>query len=182
MGKRKKTSVGIRGSAPPVDGGGNPILHYWSGAHTRHRVLVHLVFCPKYRRRILEGLLAFRIAELFTQCCEVHRWHLHEINVQPDHVHLLVQLSPSERISDVVQHLKGGSSHVIRGEFTDLEEFLWGASFWSDGYFCESVGYRDEASVREYIKNQRKSGFDFCSETVSLDFSEAENISGTGDT
>jgi putative transposase len=181
LGKRRKSSVGRRGSAPPMDGSGKPLLHYWSGAHTRHRVLLHLVFCPKYRLRVLEGAVASRLVSLFTQCCEVNHWYLHELNVQPDHVHLLVQVSPSERFSDVVQYLKGGSSRVIRVEFPDLVEFLWGSSFWSDGYFCESVGYRDEASVRDYIKNQRQSGAEFCGETLLLDFASSEGVFGEGE-
>ena len=163
MAKRAKPSVGRPGSAPPprevpegsVDAPA-PRLHYWSGAHTRHRILLHLVFCPKYRRRILEGALASRIGELFVECCELNRWLVHELNVQPDHLHLLIQVSPSNRISDVVKRLKGGSSRFLRQEFPELEEFLWGASFWSEGYFCESVGYRDEAAVRRYITDQAK--------------------------
>jgi putative transposase len=161
MGKRNKrdaTSVGTRGSAPPKDDSGKSILHYWSGAHTRHRILLHFVFCPKYRHRVLEGGVASRLTELLQECCGVNRWYLHELSVQPDHVHLLVQVSPTDRICDVVQYLKGGSSLVIRSEFPELIEFLWGASFWSDGYFCESVGYRDEVAVRRYIKEQKSHG------------------------
>jgi REP element-mobilizing transposase RayT len=52
--------------------------------------------------------------------------------------------------------LKGGSSITIRSEFPDLREFLWGPAFWSEGYFCESVGYRDEEAVRRYIRDQDK--------------------------
>jgi putative transposase len=151
-----KPSVGRKGSAPPSNSSGKPKVHYWSGGHTRHRILMHFVFCPKYRRRILEGNIASRLGELFQECCEVKRWYLHELNVQPDHVHMLIQFSPSERPCDVVQVLKGGSSITIRLEFPDLTEFLWGDSFWSDGYFCESVGYRDEAAVRRYIRDQQK--------------------------
>jgi putative transposase len=157
-GKRERASVGAPGSSPPEDASGKPMLHYWSGGHTRHRVLLHLVFCPKYRRRVLEGAIASRLTELFSQCCEVNHWYAHELNIQPDHVHLLLQISPSDKISIAVQRLKGGSSRVIRSEFPDLVEFLWGDSFWSDGYFCESVGYRDEVSVRRYIKDQDRKG------------------------
>jgi putative transposase len=180
-GKRERTSVGAPGSSPPEDASGKPMLHYWSGGHTlivphdvhtRHRVLLHLVFCPKYRRRVLEGAITSRLTELFVQCCEVNRWYLHELNIQPDHVHLLIQISPPERICDVVQRLKGGSSRVIRSEFPDLEEFLWGASFWSDGYFCESVGYRDEVSVRRYIKDQNRT--DQKARAVSPEFPSPE--------
>ena len=170
MAKCSKPSVGRKGSAPPVSSSGKPVLHYWSGGHTRHRVLDHFVFCPKYRHRVLEGAIASRLEELFRECCEMQRWYLHELNIQPDHVHLLVQFSPSELICDVAQSLKGGSSITIRSEFPDLREFLWGAAFWSEGYFCESVGYRDEAAVRRYIRDQDKIVVSEKNEELSLGF------------
>ena len=70
---------------------------------------------------------------------------------------MLLQSRTSERVSDIVQIFKGGSSRVIRQEHPELEEFLWGDSFWSDGYFAESVGRVNEQTIREYIKNQNKS-------------------------
>ena len=160
MAKRVKPSVGPKGSPPPkISPTGkpdDPIIHYWSGAHTRQRLIVHLVFCPKYRRRVLEDPLASRLLTLLQKGCEINSWFIHEINVQPDHVHLLLQYSSSERLCDVVQILKGSSSRSLRLEFPDLDEFLWGKSFWSVGYFAESVGHRDEASVSAYIRDQRK--------------------------
>ncbi len=70
-----------------------------------------------------------------------------------DHVHMLIQLRPKESVSEVVQILKGGSSKKIREEFTELEEFLWGDSFWADGYFAETVGHVDEETIRQYIRD-----------------------------
>ena len=67
---------------------------------------------------------------------------------------MLVQLRPNVSVSRAVQFFKGGSSKVIREEFPKLEEFLWGDSFWSDGYFSETVGKVNLDVVREYIKNQ----------------------------
>lgn len=127
---------------------------YWSGAHTKHRLMYHLVWIPKYRKRVLTGALAVRLKELFEQCAEMNRWSIEELNVQSDHVHMLVQIHPSMSISKAVQLLKGGSSKVVREEFPHLEEFLWGKSFWADGYFAESVGKINESRMREYIKNQ----------------------------
>ncbi len=97
--------------------------------------------------------MAVRLLALLRQACEVNRWGLHEINVQPDHVHLLLQASPAECVSDVVGSLKGGTSRVLRSEFPGLAEYLWGDSFWADGYFAETVGQTGEA-VRAYIQNQ----------------------------
>jgi len=69
-------------------------------------------------------------------------------------VHLLLQISPRESVAQVVNRLKGGSSRVLRVEFPDLEEFLWGESFWAEGYFAESVGQTQEEVIRRYLRNQ----------------------------
>jgi putative transposase len=78
------------------------------------------------------------------------------MSIQEDHIHMMIQIKPSESVAYVVQMLKGGTSRVIRGEFPELEEFLWGDSFWADGYFAESIGQVDENVVRKYIREQKK--------------------------
>ena len=110
----------------------------------------------KYRKRVLEGVVAKRIKELLTECAEVHDWKIEELNVQKDHVHLLIRLHPTDSVSEVMQALKGNSSRLIRQEFPKLAEFRWGRSnsFWADGYFVETVGQVNEERIREYILNQ----------------------------
>jgi putative transposase len=88
----------------------------------------------------------------------MNQWWTKEISIQPDHVRLLIQMSPRNSVAEVVQILKGGSSRAIRKEFPELEEFLWGDSFWADGYFAETVGQVDEEIIRKYIENQDKAG------------------------
>lgn len=129
---------------------------YKSGPHTKHRLLFHLVFRPKYRKRVLRFELKNRLYTLFKQCSEVNDWIIHECEIMPDHVHLLMQINPDDSISKVMQVIKGGSARVIRDEFPEIEEFLWGDSFWSDGYFAESVGRNSEKAVRLYINTQNK--------------------------
>lgn len=107
---------------------------YWSGAHSKHRLRYHLVFVPKYRKRVLQGAVALRLKELIEQACEVNRWKVHELSIQSDHVHLLIQCHPKDSVAKVMQMIKGGSSHVLRKEFPKLQEFLWGDNFWADGY------------------------------------------------
>ncbi len=128
---------------------------YWSGAHTKHRLMYHLVWIPKYRKRVLKGAIAERLRVLFLQCAEVNEWEIHELNVREDHVHMLVQIKPSISVSKAVQLFKGGSSKVIRSEFPELEEFLWGDSLWGDGYFAETAGHSSEEVIRNYIRNQK---------------------------
>jgi len=127
---------------------------YWTGAHTKHRIRIHLVWIPKYRKRVLRGKVAKRTKELLYQACEVNRWWIHHISVKPNHVHLNIQINPRDSIAFVAQKLKGGSSRIIREEFPKLEEFLWGDSFWADGYFAESIGKVDETIINAYIDEQ----------------------------
>lgn len=69
---------------------------------------------------------------------------------------MIIQMNPSDSVSEAVQILKGGTSRVIRQEFPDLEEFLWGDSFWADGYFAETIGNVDEEIIRKYIRDQQE--------------------------
>ena len=131
-------------------------MKYKSGSSTKHRLLVHLVWCPKYRRRVLRGKIVTRLKVLFEEACEINDWSVEELGIELDHVHLLIQIPPKDSVVRVVQILKGGSSRIIRKEFPDLQEFLWGDSLWEDGYFAESVGAKNEKVIRDYIKNQRQ--------------------------
>jgi len=67
---------------------------------------------------------------------------------------LLLQIRPDASVASVAKRLKGGTSRALRAEFPELEEFLWGKSFWADGYFAEGVGQVEEAVVRAYIRSQ----------------------------
>jgi putative transposase len=131
------------------------MARYWTGAHTKHRLQVHLVWIPKYRKRVLRGKVAVRLKRLLYEACKMNRWWIGELSIQEEHVHVMIQLKPSDSVASVVQVLKGGTSKVIRKEFPELEEFLWGESFWADGYFAESVGVVDEAIIRRYIRAQQ---------------------------
>ena len=125
-----------------------------SNGHSKYRLMYHLVWIPKYRKRILKGRLKEKLEELFFQCADMNGWKITELNIQLDHVHLLIKLKPTVSVSKAVQLLKGGSSRVVRRDFPGLEEFLWGSSFWADGYFAETIGRVNEDMIRKYIKNQ----------------------------
>ena len=116
--------------------------------------MYHIVWIPKYRKRVLKGAIATRIEELVQECADVNRWRVDEINIQPDHVQILIQLRPDVSISKAVQLIKGKSSRIIRKEFPSLEEFYWGNSFWSEIFFVETVGQINESAIKQYIKNQ----------------------------
>ena len=127
---------------------------YWVGAHTKHRIMYHIVWLPKYRKRVLEGVLAERIKNLIEECADINNWRIDELKIRPDHIHLLIQLRPNVSVSKAVQLFKGKSSRVIRAEFPLLKEFFWGDSFWGDGFFVETVGQVNLNKVKAYIQSQ----------------------------
>lgn len=132
------------------------MARYWTGGHTKHKIQCHLVWIPKYRKRVLRGKIAIHLKQLLYEACKINRWWISELSIQVDHVHMIIQIKASESVAEVVQILKGGTSRVIRKEFPGLEEFLWGGSFWADGYFAESIGTVNEEVVRKYIREQDK--------------------------
>lgn len=127
---------------------------YWQGSHTKHRHMYHIVWLPKYRKKVLEKEVKERIEELLRECAATNGWEIQELNVQVDHVHLVIQIPPSISVSSAVQFLKGTSSRIIRLEFPKLKKYLWGNSFWADGFFSETVGYCSEENILNYVRNQ----------------------------
>ncbi|MFQ6109438.1 MAG: IS200/IS605 family transposase [Candidatus Aminicenantales bacterium] len=132
------------------------MARYATGAHTKHRLQYHLVWIPKYRRRVLRGKIAIRLRQLLYEACRVNRWWISEMSIQEDHVHIVMQVPPQYSVAEVVQILKGGTSRGLRKEYPELEEFLWGESFWADGYFAETIGQVNEEVVKKYIRKHRK--------------------------
>ncbi len=145
----------LQSQSQPEKLGSEKFGRYWTGAHTKHRLRYHLVWIPKYRKRVLTGQVAVRLEALLRQACEVNGWEAQELAIQPDHVHLLVQVQARDSVPGVMKVLKGGTSRVLRAEFPDLAEFLWGKSFWAEGYFAETVGVVEGEAVRRYIHEQR---------------------------
>ena len=113
---------------------------------------LHLVWCPKYRRRVLGGRVARRLDELIVQVADEHGWQIVAREVMPDHVHLFVRVGPTDTPAAVVRAFKGRSSRVLRQEFPHLRTFA--KVLWSPAYFAASVGYVSEATVRRYIEHQ----------------------------
>ena len=114
----------------------------------------HFVWIPKYRKRVLTGVVATRLTQLIQEFAAVNDFEIIELNIQPDHVHLLISAKPRYSPAEIMRLLKGGTSKKIREEYTELEEFLWGDSFWADGYFVSTHSSVTEQIIREYITKQ----------------------------
>ncbi len=113
---------------------------------------LHLVWCPKYRRRILGGRIAARLDELLEQIAAEHGWQIVAKEVMPDHVHLFVRVGPADAPASVVRAFKGRTARVLRQEFPYLRSRA--KVLWSPAYFAASVGYVSETTVRRYIEHQ----------------------------
>ncbi|HCC73290.1 MAG TPA: IS200/IS605 family transposase [Candidatus Komeilibacteria bacterium] len=114
----------------------------------------HFVWIPKYRKRVLEGLIKERLNQLLHDCAEINQFEIMELSIQEDHVHLFLSAKPRYSPAEIMRLIKGGSSRVIRSEFPEIEEFLWGDSFWADGYFVSTLSTVTEDIIKEYIRNQ----------------------------
>lgn len=113
----------------------------------------HVVWCPKYRRRVLVNGVDTRLKEIITETVLEFQADLIELEVMPDHVHLLVEVDPQFGIHKLVKHLKGRSSRLLRREFPALKSRL--PSLWTNSYFVSTVGGAPLEIIRQYIENQK---------------------------
>ena len=127
-----------------------------STTNATYDIQYHFVWIPKYRKRILIGQIKQMLEQLLQECSEVNNFAILELSIQPDHIHLFLSAKPRFSPSEIMRLIKGGSSKKLREEFPELEEFLWGDSFWADGYFVSTHSNLTEDIVRSYIKGQDK--------------------------
>jgi putative transposase len=111
------------------------------GAHTKSDLKVHLVWIPKYRKAVLTGEVAIHVRDLLRQIAAEHELEIMSGKVARDHVHLLVSYRPNQRVSQIMQWLKGISSRVLLQEFPHLRKQFWGRHFWARGYLAVSSGF-----------------------------------------
>jgi len=113
----------------------------------------HLVWCPKYRRKVLVAPVNVRLKELIAEIAAEHEMTVHALEVMPDHVHLFVEADPTLCVAEIVNRIKGRSSRILRQEFASLRTRL--PTLWSRSYYAGSVGAVSEGVVRRYIEAQK---------------------------
>jgi putative transposase len=113
----------------------------------------HLIWCPKYRRKVLVGEVEKRLKELLMQKSKQILIHLEKMEIMPDHVHLFVKSSPVISAHKIVQQLKGYTSRILREEFKILRSRI--PTLWTRSYYCESVGHISEQTIKQYIEEQK---------------------------
>ena len=128
-------------------------MEYKSNRNVVYSCKYHVVWCPKYRRKVLTDEIATRLKELIIETAEGINADVIEMEVMPDHVHLLVEVDPQYGINKAVRHIKGVSSHVLRSEFPSLKSRL--PTLWTNSYFVSSVGGAPLSAIKQYIENQK---------------------------
>lgn len=127
---------------------------YKLGAHTKTDLKVHLIWIPKYRKKVLTGQVAIRTRDLLRQIAMEHEIDVISGKVSADHIHMFIGYRPTQNVSKIVQWLKGISSRMLLLEFKHLQKQFWGRHLWARGYLAVSSGNITDEMIQAYIEEQ----------------------------
>jgi Transposase and inactivated derivatives len=127
-------------------------------AHTKWKCQYHIVFIPKYRKKVLYGKVRDDVREVIRTLCKYKNVEIIEGAVCIDHVHLCLSIPPKISISEFMGYLKGKSALMIYDRHPELGN-KWDRSFWARGYYVSTIGNVDEATIRKYIKEQEEESY-----------------------
>ena len=113
----------------------------------------HIIWCPKYRKRILVGNVESRLKEILLDKSIEIGCIIDTMETMPDHIHLFIKAPPTLAIAKIVQTLKGYSAYILRKEFYHLNRMK---SLWTRSYYCETVGHISQKTVTKYIQEQKQ--------------------------
>lgn len=130
-------------------------MEYKSNHNIVYSCKYHVVWCPKYRRKVLTGSVETRLKELLIKSCASMDVDIIEMEIMPDHVHMLIQVDPQFGVHKTIKRMKGSSSKVLREEFPFLKTKL--PTMWTNSYFVSTVGGAPLAVIKQYIENQKTS-------------------------
>ena len=128
-------------------------MNYKSNNNVVYSCKYHVVWCPKYRRKVLVDEVEARLKELIRETCADLNVEIIEMEIMPDHVHLLLEVDPQFGIHRAVKAIKGRSSRILRSEFKTLRSRL--PSLWTNSYFVSTVGDAPLSVVKQYIEKQK---------------------------
>ena len=147
----------------------NPLNDVHTLSHTTWNCKYHIVFAPKYRRKVFYGEKRLEIGAILRELCEWKGVKIITAEVCPDHVHMLVEIPPKMTVSGFMGFLKGKSSIMIYQKWGNMKYKYRNRSFWCRGYYVDTAGKNDKV-IEAYIKNQLKE--DELSEQLTLDIED----------
>ena len=120
-----------------------------------YAIQYHIVWCVKYRHKILVEEIDVRLKEILVQIASDNNFTISEIESDSDHIHLLVNCTPQHSIPSMIKALKGVSARLLFKEFPKIKKKLWGGNLWNPSYFVATVSEHTEAQIRSYIQSQK---------------------------
>ena len=133
--------------------------------HSKYRCQYHIVFAPKYRRKVIYKELRADIGQIIRKLCEEKKVEILEAQACPDHIHMLVSIPSYLSVAQFIGFLKSKSALMIFDRHANLKYRYGRRNFWARGYFVDTVG-RNEKVIKEYIKNQLEE--DYMADRISL--------------
>ena len=130
-------------------------MDYKSNNNVVYSCKYHVVWCPKYRRKVLVGDVETRLKELIETACSEKQVDIIQMEIMPDHVHLILEVDPQFGIHRAVKHIKGVSSFYLRSEFSHLTSKL--PTLWTNSYFVSAVGGAPLEAIKKYVEDQKTS-------------------------
>ena len=130
-------------------------MEYKSNNNVIYSCKYHVVWCPKYRRKVLVRDVEWRLKELIIQICAARQIEIIEMEIMPDHVHLLCEVDPQYGIHKAIRGIKGTTSRILRQEFKHLTTKL--PTLWTNSYFVSTVGGAPLEVIKQYVENQKTS-------------------------
>lgn len=122
-----------------------------------YAIQYHIVWCVKYRKKILTGDIETALKTILYQIAKDHSFEILELNTNLDHVHLLISCSPQHYIPNIMKALKGVSARYLMQAFgSELKNQLWGGHVWNPSYFIATVSEQTESQIRNYIQKQKE--------------------------
>jgi putative transposase len=129
---------------------------YTHGRTCVYNINYHIVWCVKYRRKVLSQKISERLYELCYEIAKAKGFTVVEVKVgENDHVHCFVSAPPKISITQIVKYLKGISGNRLLEEFPELRKSLWKGHLWNGSYFVETIGSTSEDYIRRYIERQK---------------------------
>ena len=128
---------------------------YESLSHTKWECKYHVVFIPKYRRKVLYGELRQHLGDMFRKLALQKESRIEEGHLMLDHVHMMISIPPKYAVSQVVGFIRGKSAIHLARTYGERKRNFVGQHFWARGFFVSTVG-RDEEAIRAYIRDQEK--------------------------
>ena len=126
-------------------------------SHQVYEIGYHIIFCTKYRHKVLVGEVETTCRNSIAETCLAYGWQLKELEIMPDHVHLLVSFPPTVELSRLVNSLKGVSSRYLRRDYPELAQHYWRAKrLWSGSYYAGTSGGAPLSTLKKYIQNQNR--------------------------